>query len=207
MRKRVILSLILALAGCVTPDGFGDPAALRRKPVLGGAMVVASPPGYCIAPDSVLETEDNAIVLIGRCATAPEASPAVLTAALGGAQSGLGVAGSEAELLAFLASDEGRAALSARGRARDVSVLERVAIPDAVLVRFSDRRAQAGAERAMQPERWRAVTALRGRLVMLTVAGPADDGLEAAEGQDLLRAFLQAMRRANAAPAKPDAEF
>lgn len=198
MRKFVATSLFLALSACVAP--LGDlTAPLRRQPVLGGALVVAPPPGYCIAPDGVTEREDTAIVLIGRCATSPGSSPAVLTAALGGPQSGLGVAGAEAEMLEFFASEEGRAALSARGRAADVSVSERVALDGAALVRFADRGAKNGADRAIQSERWRAVTALRGRLVTLTVAGPAADGLDPAEGQALLKAFLAAMHRANSA--------
>lgn len=198
MRNVVAILLVLVLSACVAP--LGDlTVPLRRQPVLAGALVVAPPPGYCIAPDGVTEREDTAIVLIGRCATSPGSSPAVLIAAVGGPQSGLGFAGAEVEMLDFIASNEGRAALSARGRAGDVTVSERVALDGAALVRFADRGAQDGAGSAMQPERWRAITALRGRLVTLTVAGPTANELDPNEGQALLKAFLEAMRRANRA--------
>lgn len=179
-----------ALAGCAAAGG-----GLRSRPVLGGAVTLAAPAGYCIDPGDVMEAGDSAVGLIGRCAGG-NAAPAILTATVGGAGSGRGVAGSGEALAAFFASAEGRAALSRTGEARTVTVNEALAAGDAFLIRLTDTG-------AVPPEGWRAVLALRGRLVTLTVAGTPGAPLDAAAGRAILDRFLAAIRRANPATANP----
>ena len=108
---------------------------------------------------------------------------------------GLNVAAGGAELADFFRSAAGRQALSRRGRATDVQVLEARRSGDAFLIRLQDRGPQASAP--VQAESWRAVLALEGRLVTLTVAGPVDAPLNRDAGLALLQAFVAATLAAN----------
>lgn len=194
-------ALCLGLVACVPAAGTGPAAVagrqIKAQSVLGGAITVAAPPGYCIDPAAVLQQADSAIVLIGRCAAAPgkQRARAILTAAVGEAGTGLGVAGSGAELAAFFTSDQGRAALSRSGRARTVKVLEAVGSGEAFLIRLTDT--SPNKDGPGQAESWRAVMALKGRLVSLTVTGTVDAPLDRNAGRTLLDAYVAAMRAAN----------
>lgn len=183
------LAVLLGLAGCVMP-GAG-------VPVLSGAVTLAPPQGYCIEPGSRLEREDTAILIAGRCAGEVARPAAVLTATVGaeGSGSGVDVTTGGAELAAFFRSTAGRKALSRRGRAADVQVLEAVGTPQAFLLRLTDRAPQRGA--GVQAESWRAVLPLNRRLVSLTVTGPAATPLDRAGGQALIRDFVAATIAAN----------
>lgn len=192
----VLALAALLLSGCVLPAG-GPAADYHRRPVTPGKVVVAAPSGYCIEPASVVERADTALVLLGRCAGAETRGPAVLTASVGaaGSASGLDIVSGGQELAAFFRSERGRAALSRRGRAGDVTLHQAVGIPGAFLLRFDDKGAKAA---AMQPESWRAILTLRGRLVSLSVSGIAGQpGLGRTESRALLEAFVTAVRRAN----------
>lgn len=192
MRAAGALGLVaLGLTACMTPSAQG------RASLFGGAVQVAAPAGYCTEPAAQLAGAETAILLIGRCAGATERPPAVLTAAVGaeGSGAGLDVASGGAELTAFFRSAAGRQALSRRGRAADVQVLEARRSGDAFLIRLQDRGPQASAP--VQAESWRAVLALEGRLVTLTVTGPVDAPLNRDAGLTLLQAFVAATLAAN----------
>ncbi|MBT9244763.1 cation transport ATPase [Gemmobacter fulvus] len=187
------------LSGCVVPPGGGANSGAQpgRQAVLGGAVTLAAPPGYCIEPASRLEREDTAILLMGRCDGAADRAPAVLTGTVGAAGSGAGVdiAGGGPELAAFFRSERGRAALSRRGRARDVVLHEALGINGAFLLRLTDTGPGKGT--LVQAQSWRAVLPLGGRLVSLTVAGTAAAPLDRATGRKLIEAFVVATRAAN----------
>jgi hypothetical protein len=188
----------LLLAGCVMP-ATGPAGDYRQRVVTAAKVAVAAPTGYCIEPASVVERADSAVLLLGRCAGDATQDPAVLTASVGaaGSAAGLDVASGGRELAAFFRSDRGRAALSRRGRTGDVTVHQALGIPGAFLLRFEDRGARGA---TMQPESWRAILTLRGRLVSLSVTGVAGQGgLDRAEGRALLEAFVRAVQRANPA--------
>lgn len=185
---------MLALAGCVAPQATG------RASLFDGALTLAAPPGYCLEPGTTQQRAEGAILLFGRCAGQSQRAPAVLTAAVGAPGSGTGLAPATdgAALAAFFRSDAGRRALSRRGRAADVQVLEARGRADAFLIRLRDSgAARAAAAGAVQAESWRAVLPLRGRLVTLTAAGPADAALDRDAGLALLSAFVTATVAAN----------
>lgn len=192
---------LAVLAACVPVQGSGPTAVAGRQikvqPVLGGAIKVAAPAGYCVEPAAVLQQADSAIVLIGRCAggTGQARARAILTAAVGEAGTGLGIAGSGAELAAFFTSEQGRAALSRSGRAKTVKVLEAVGSGDAFLIRLTDT--SPNKDGPGQAESWRAVMGLKGRLVSLTVTGTVDAPLDRDRGKALLDGYVAAMRAAN----------
>lgn len=189
------LALALLLSGCVPEVGGFAAAPLRTQAVLAGAVTVTGPNGYCIEPTAVLETADTALVLIGRCkgGAANPRAPAILSAAVSGAGSGLDIATSAAALAGFFGSKPGRAALSRSGSAATVTVLETVAVGDAFVISLTDTSPDPTAS----AESWRAVLALAGRLVTLTVTGSLEAPLDASSGRALLDRFIAAMQAAN----------
>lgn len=178
--------LILLLAGCVAGLGQG-----RSTPILGGAMVVGVPAGYCVDPSSGRETGDRAIVLIGKCDAGSAAVPAVVTLSVGAAGSAAAVAGGPGLLAEFFTSDDGRRSLSRDGDARAVRILHAAGSGDALVMRVQDEAVG---------EYWRAVTGLRGRLVTLSVAGTDGAPLDAEQGRALLDRALAALVAANREP-------
>ncbi len=181
----ICLAAIVGLAAC-------EPSTLplSRPPadLLGGAIALAGPRGYCVDPASLREQGDTAVALLGRCRFALAVDPALLTISIGpAASSGVLAAGGEA-LTAYFTSADGRAALSRNGRAQDVTVLAALGAGDAYLLRLRDRAVG---------EYWRAVVGLNGRLVTISANGTQDAPLAPAAGRALLDATLAAMRRAN----------
>lgn len=191
----LVACLPLLLAGCVPEVGGFAMAPQRVQAVLAGAVTVTGPNGYCVEPTAVLETADTALVLIGRCkgGATDRHAPAILTAAVGEVGSGLDVATSAAALAGFFGSKPGRAALSRSGRAANVTVLETVAVGEVFVIRLTDTSPDPTAS----PESWRAVLALAGRLVTLTVTGALEAPLDAEAGRALLDRFIAAMQAAN----------
>lgn len=201
--KRSLVAAVLCLplvAACVPTEATSVAPAgkqVRVQPVLGGAVKVAAPAGYCVEPSAVLERADSAIVLIGRCTGGPgqPRAPAILTVAVGETNSGIGVSGSGPALAAFFRSPPGREALSRSGRAKSVTVLEAIGAGEAFLIRWAD--ASPSQDKAAQAESWRAVLSLGGRLVTLTVTGTAADPLDRDTGRALLDRFVAAMKAGN----------
>jgi hypothetical protein len=162
--------------------------ALAAGPGLAEGLRVVPPRGYCID-----KAASAAIVLMGRCAGVANRPPAILTAAVGGPGSAGALGGGGEALAAFFTSEAGKKALSRSGRARSVTVLEAVGVRDAFLIRLADTSPGGRA----QPESWRAVVGLGGRMVTLTATGPAAAPLTREEGRRLIEDFLRAMRNAN----------
>jgi hypothetical protein len=175
---RIVMAVLLA--GCVAPTG-----SPKSAPVLGGAVQVGVPAGYCIDRVAGREAGDTAIVVMGKCREDSAALPAVLTAAIAPAASAGVLAGGGKALAAYFTSDAGRAALSRAGRANTVTVLAAKGVGTAFVMRIRDR--DAG-------EYWRGVAPVAGRLVTITVDAP---GADAATAEALLTQALDAMRRAN----------
>lgn len=181
------LAGLLLLAACVT-SGAGP----RSAALLDGAIVAAAPAGYCLAPGVGRRSDDSAVVLMGRCTATSGADPAVLTLSVGPAGSAGAMAAGGAGLAAYFTSAEGRAALSRRGRAGDISVLSAVGEGDAFLLHVRD---------AAVGDYWRAVTGIRGRLVTVSASGPEGQALPEGKGRALVEAAVGALRRANQGPA------
>ncbi len=186
---RVALSagLLLAVSACATLDGLMGAA---RVPVLDGAVTVAAPSGYCVGPGTVEESQDTAVVLIGRCLATGLVAPAVITVSVGAAgSSGVLVAGAEA-LADFFATSEGRALLARSGRPQDVSVIETRAQGDVFLMHLQD--IEAG-------DYWRAILGLNGRLITVSAQGTGRVVLASTASLKAVTHTLQAMQAANPA--------
>ncbi|WP_066817809.1 hypothetical protein [Frigidibacter mobilis] len=80
-----------------------------------------------------------------------------------------------------------------------MQVREVLSVGDVLYLRIEDRAAAEG--QALAPEYWRAVLALRGRMVTLSVLSDAGRPLTAAEARPVLDAFVARMQGAN--PSRP----
>ncbi len=190
LRLSLMAAFALLMAGCqpvaVLPDlPFLTPSA-EPLPVLEGAVRVVGPSGYCPDTASLRESGGAAVVLLGRCAAESEATPAVLSVAIGAAGSGAAMSGGGSGMAAFLTSDQGRASLSRSGRASDLRIRKALSDDRVFLVLLEDR--QAGTY-------WRGMIPVAGHLVSISAIGP---GLEPEAGRKLVQDGARALWRANA---------
>ena len=179
-----IFALILA-AGCVPQTGIGSS---RSAPILGGALQIGVPAGYCIDGSASRERGDNAVILMGRCNDAARAIPALVSVSVGQAASAGVMTAGGAALAGYFTSAQGRATLSRDGRASDIKVVEALGAGDAILLHLQDR--QTG-------DYWRAVTGIKGRLVTISATGTPELPLTAADSRKVLDSVLIALRKAN----------
>lgn len=189
IRLVALLAVAATLASCQLGSGF---SSSRAAPVLGGALQVGVPPGYCIDGKASRESRDTAVILMGRCSDAMTATPALITVSIGqGGSAGVMTAGGAA-LATFFTSAQGRATLSRSGRAGDVKVIEALGSGDAFLLHLQDRNVG---------DYWRAVIGVKARLVTLSATGTDEVRLAPAEGRKILEIALAALRAANKPPA------
>lgn len=195
----------LALAGALAAvplAGFAQTASPRGVALMNGAVRLAGPAGYCVDMQAVDAGETSVFVLLASCAALNGEGPsprqtAVLTASVAeGAPSAAPLEDSFPEMAAFFRSEQGRAALSRVGAADSVTVQTVTALDGVMYLRIADAAAAAGGQ-PVEPEYWRAVFALKGRIVTLSVLGARDRPLAAPDKRRLLDAFVRAVRRAN----------
>lgn len=194
-------ALALGLSACV-PAGMSG-SAPRAIAVSGGAVTVAGPQGYCVDRSASRDGASGAFVLLGSCASisgnraaGQPPRPAILTVSVGpAAASGQNLTAALPGMADFFRTTPGRAALSGAGRADTVTV-ERISAAGGVLfIRLSDSAVAAG--QPVEPGHWRALTAIRGRVVTLAVLSPDSAPLTASEQRTVLDAFVARMRAAN----------
>ena len=180
---RLLLPLAL-LAAC----DLGGLVGPREVAVLGDALIVRAPQGYCVDKNSARGGGDTAALLIGRCAPGGHVAAALLTVSVGRAGSaGVMAAGVEA-LRGFMSSPAGRRLLARSGRAEDVQVLESGVVDGRLLLHLMDRE---------EGEYWRAVVGIRGRLVTISAMGAEDAPLSPQAGRKLVDQTVDALIRAN----------
>lgn len=214
---RLLLLAVLCLAGCglspsnspqvaaPTPAASAQvqsiPAVPLRIAVASGQILIAGPKDYCIDLPAARDGAQGSFVLIASCAAiaktpaagAPQI-PAVLTATVSGP--GAEPIGPQlAALNDFFRSEPGRAALSRTGRAANVTLL-RAWGTDGVFYLAARDISPSGGQRA-QPEFWRAVFDLKGRIVTLNVSGPQSHPLGPEAGRATLEAFVRQVQKEN----------
>lgn len=188
--KAAQVIVLLGLAACQTvPGAPGANLGTASGPVrvLAGDVKVEGPRGYCADPASLQQRDDSAVLLLGRCSSETAVPPAVLTVAVGRSGSASVFAAGGGELAGFFKTDTGRATLSRRGAARDVSIVTALMSKGAFLLRIRDRA---------QGEYWRAMVPVGGRMISVSAAGP---DLPLAEGRRLVEATVTVLRRINSA--------
>ncbi|MCB2115291.1 MAG: hypothetical protein KDE00_03090 [Rhodobacteraceae bacterium] len=203
LRGMIVLAVMAGVSACV-PGGI-DPTgapATRAASVAGGAVVLAGPQGYCIDRGRIRERESTVFALFGTCAALSGAAgsgqpsrPAILTASVApGAPDGFEA--SFPQLATFFRSEPGRAALSRSGKASSV-VVDRISSRGSVLyLHVQDTAGMAG--QSVEPDYWRAVFAVRGHMVSLSVMSLESAPVGDAEKRQILAAFVAAVQGANA---------
>ena len=199
----LVLAAALSLSACVpgAPLATGG-SATRAASVAGGAVVLAGPQGYCIDRGAIRDRAGTVFALFGTCAALSGSAgagqpsrPAILTASVApGAPEGFEA--SFPQLATFFRSEPGRAALSRAGKAGTVAV-DRVSSRGKVLyLHVRDGAKAAGLP--VEQDYWRAILAVGGHMVTLSVmsleAAPVTD----AEKRQILGAFVAAVQGANA---------
>lgn len=182
-----VLAVLLALAGCDMPLS-GTGAGLHETTLLGGALKIAAPPGYCIDPKASVARGSAIVVLMGRC-TAMGGVAAALVSLTVGAPASAGVLLAGPDVLAkFLTSTAGRRMLSRDGVAGHVVVLQALAAKGALLLHVKDQTAG---------EYWRAITAIKGRLVTTSASGAEGAPLTSDQGLKLVRGMVEMLDKRN----------
>lgn len=187
--RRLSVLARLALVGALLSACVAGTGAGRKAEVLGGAMQVGLAAGFCIDETASREGGDSIILLMGRCNSGVAETPAIITLSVGPSGSASAIRDGNAALAAFFTSDDGRKMLSRDGRARDVTILRAFDESGVFTMQVRDRAVG---------DYWRAVTALRGRLVTVSVAGPQGAPLPAETGRQLLARAVTEMTKANA---------
>lgn len=212
INKIPLAAALLALAACLpAPDGgasasrFGGPPPTRMA-VAGGQVVIAGPKGFCIDRDASRDQGGQlGLSVLSSCRDlgggsgfgADPAAKAVLTAVVAAQPGEILVGPAAPDLTRFFLSSRGRAMLSRSGRAETVALRETAVGADAYLMYLTDRaRFDWG---VVQPDYWRALLPLGGRMVTLSVLGPPESPLSREEGLDLMRAFIAATQSATQA--------
>ena len=221
-KRAAVVAALFALTGCVAgqtggSQASGDSAVPVRVSTLGGAVTVAGPRGYCIDRPASRDGGGQAFVLLGSCASL-SASPfaprprdaAILTATV--LDGGGDIAGSFGAMDGFFRSEAGRSALSRSGAAASVEVLQTGVLGGVFMLRARDSAPLGDGSVQGDSEYWRAILAVNGRMVTLSVLGLAGRPLPDAAKRSILDAFLARMRAENppattpaAAPAQPPA--
>lgn len=188
---RRILPVVLfgGLAAC---DGTLPGTGLHETTVLQGALKIPAPQGYCIDPEASEAHGDAIVVLIGRCTTRGGASGGVAAALVsitvgGAASAGVLVAGPDA-LAQFFTSTAGRKVLARDGVAAHVVVLQAQVDKGSLLLHLNDQTTG---------EYWRAITAIKGRLVTISASGAEGAPLTPDQGLKLVRDELALLARRN----------
>lgn len=192
------LALLALLAACFETQALSG--ALTRvsgetrasAAVLGGAVTVAGPEGWCVDPGATRETGDQAFVLLVRCRGGrgqPVLSVTVSDIRVPAGDRAAQLSG----LVEFLLTDAGRGQLSRRGRADEVTIRAHRIADGALWLDLTD----TGNPEGLEPGYWRVVLPLAGRLVTLAAMSPAAAPSPPEAGAEALEALIGVLRRRN----------
>lgn len=161
--------------------------------VLGDAIAVTGPAGYCVDPEATQDSGVEAFVLLVRCRGTLRPAP-VLSAAITGTPAPDSNDPTQLRRLTeFLSTAPGRAQLSRSGDPHDVSVLRASYLDGAIWLLIEDR----GNPDSFDDIYWRAILPVSGRIVTLSVLAASEHPFDESAGLALLTRFVMRMRSAN----------
>lgn len=182
-----VLAVCLPLVACAPGLPFAG-GGLREIKVLDGGLTIPAPRGYCIDAEASVAHGDAITVLMGRCVAQGGVAAAVVSMTVGPpASAGVLVAGPDA-LASFFSSTAGRKVLSRDGKARHLEVLQALVDEGSLLLHLQDKTVG---------EYWRAITAVRGRLVTISASGVEAAPLTPDQGLKLVRDEMALLARRN----------
>jgi hypothetical protein len=170
--------------------------------VAGGAVTVGGPSGYCVDPGASREGPGGAFVLLGSCASISGSftalsprRPGILTASVAPGSGDETFAAAFPSMARFLASPAGRAALSRTGKAETVEIVTITSAGDVMYVHARDAAPAPGQE--VEADYWRALMAVNGQIVTLSVLGLRDRPVPPEAKLALLESFVKKVRALN----------
>jgi len=201
------LAALAGLEGCTLDTGSpGGPQRWvpEEIKVAGGAVTVRGPTGYCVDTSASRDGQKGAFVLLGSCASLQgkssgkrPANAAVLTAAVSSRGSDATPFRSTFQAMTgFLASKAGRTALSRNRHPDSVRILAAVADGDVLYIHATDTAPARG--QRLEADYWRALMAVHGQIVTLTVLGLKDMPLGSEVKRAILKNFAAAIGARNA---------
>lgn len=212
INKLALVAMAFAMAACLAPEPtavvpgdeslgpqFAGPPPTRMA-VAGGSLIVGGPKGFCIDRAASSDARGQAaLVVMSGCRglgagvfTPAPRHPALLTAAVAPAGRLVEIEGNASALQGFFASGAGRAMLSRSGVAGTVMVDNGFAEDGAWFIHLTDTAPfQWG---TVQPDYWRAILPVGGRMVSLSVLSLPEAPLSRADGLQILREFIHALR-------------
>lgn len=180
---RFAIIAVMALAGCEL--GVQDAAPVNAIALLGGAVKVAGPEGYCV--DARASRARTGFAVLAPCvALGGDTQPAVaglITVQVGAADTA-SVDGSEPALRGLLETENGAALLSREADAAAIDVLGTETADNRVTVHFTDSAAPIA--EGVGPQEWRGFFDLGERLVTVSVYELIRAPLEPSRGRNLL---------------------
>lgn len=216
INKIPLAAALLALAACLPAGGTGGdlPVPSHKGPpplkmgVAGGEIIIAGPKGFCVDRSASQDAGGrSALTVLSSCRTlgggmfAPQPqAPAILTASVAPRAGDFPIEPAAPDLKAFFTSAQGRAALSRAGQARSVTLHESFASQGAYLMYLRDEAAFTWG--AVQPDYWRALLPIGGRMVSLSVLALPQQPIDRAAGRALLEDFIASMRAVEASGQK-----
>lgn len=192
------MALLALLPGCFETQALSS--ALTRVSgetrasvaVLGGAITVVGPDGWCVDPRATRETGDQAFVLLVRC-RGGRGHP-VLSVTVSDIRVPQGDRAAQlSQLTEFLLTDAGRGQLSRRGRTDEVTIRAHRIADGALWLDLTD----AGNPDTLEPGYARVVLPLAGRLVTLSAMSPAASPSPPEAGIAALEGLIAVLRRRN----------
>ncbi|WP_241962976.1 hypothetical protein [Thalassorhabdomicrobium marinisediminis] len=206
VRLGVAAIALAGLAGCAdlgALGGGGSGPGIRALALMGGAVRVRGPEGYCV--DQRASDARRGFAVLAGCALISDQAAVMptldglITVQFGESGSAI-VSGNEEAFADFLTSDAGRAVLADDGDASHIADVAATGANGTVVARFEDTSGPAfegttGAE-------WRGFQDIGSRLVTMSVLSFARAPLSRAEGERLLAVAMAELARANA----PDAQ-
>jgi hypothetical protein len=188
LRRSLPLAFVVLTACDGSVPGAGGTQGLHEITVLHGAVKVAAPKGYCIDTRASVSHGDAITVLMGRCTAKGGVAAAVVLITVGQpASAGVLLAGPDA-LAEFFTSMPGRKVLARDGVAQHVVVLQARVDGGSLLLQVKDQTAG---------EYWRAITAIKGRLVTISASGAEGAPLTPDQGLNLVRDELVLLDKRN----------
>lgn len=187
--RRIAILALIGLMGCDDALPVGIPGvSLHEIKILDGTVKVAAPSGYCIDPKTSVVRGDAVVVLIGRCTARGGVAAALVSLTVGApASAGVLLAGPDA-LAKFFTSYAGRRLLARDGKAAHVTVTQALVDGSSLYLHVKDQ--QAG-------EYWRAITAIKGRLVTISASGTERAPLTPDQGFKLVRDTIRLLVQRN----------
>lgn len=199
-RHALVLSLYLALAGCIETQPLSDAADRGLQPasgpvqvsVLNRSVTVAGPAGYCVDVEATRESDIEAFALLVRCRATLRPAP-VLSATITSLPAPADDPSALRRLADFLPSPAGRAQLSRSGDPSEVTVEQLTYTEGVIWMLIED----TGNPASFDDLYWRAILPIAGRIVTLSVLSAREHPVEQGNGLAVLRNFVMRMRAAN----------